>query len=173
MMKKKCGIVVFSKTEKKGVSGGISGGISGFVLFEEYKHYVQVTFALEGFPKANTKYAVHIHEYGDLRNGCTSLGSHFNPYQSTHGGIMENRQKRHVGDMMNNLTTNSKKECFYTYQDPTLRLSGKFSILGRSLVLHEGKDDMGKGGFPDSLVTGHAGKRMACGIIGICNQEDI
>jgi Cu-Zn family superoxide dismutase len=28
------------------------------------------------------------------------------------------------------------------------------------------EDDCGKGGFPDSLTTGHAGKRIACAVIG-------
>lgn len=167
MKERKWAIVVFPKKEKK----CIPSGIFGFVMFEEYKNYVQVTFKLENFPKPNTMYAVHIHEYGDLRDGCTSLGSHFNPFDSTHGSLTENYHKRHVGDMMNNLMTNSKKECFYSYKDESLRLSGKYSILGRSLVIHEGMDDAGKGGFPDSLVTGHAGKRMACGIIGVGNDK--
>ena len=40
------------------------------------------------------------------------------------------------------------------------------SVIGRSLVIHEDEDDLGKGGFPDSLTTGHAGKRLDCAVIG-------
>jgi Cu-Zn family superoxide dismutase len=51
--------------------------------------------------------------------------------------------------------------------DNQIPLSGPNSIIGRSIVVHEGADDLGKGGFPDSLTTGHAGGRLACGIIGM------
>ena len=134
---------------------------------------VVVTFDLKGFPKAHTQYAVHLHEYGDLRKGCESLGGHFNPYHSFHGGPCHDSRhdSRHVGDLINNVTTNRFKHVHFSYVDNTLHLSGKYSILGRSVVIHEGVDDLGLGGFPDSLTTGHAGKRMACAVIGIMNPS--
>jgi Cu-Zn family superoxide dismutase len=39
-------------------------------------------------------------------------------------------------------------------------------LLGRSLIVHQDKDDLGRGPFEDSLTTGHSGARIACAIIG-------
>jgi Cu-Zn family superoxide dismutase len=39
--------------------------------------------------------------------------------------------------------------------------------LGRSIVIHESIDDCGFGHNKESLITGNAGGRMACAVIGI------
>lgn len=51
--------------------------------------------------------------------------------------------------------------------DSLISLSGPNCIVGRAVVVHSDEDDLGLGGHNDSLTTGHAGSRVACGVIGI------
>jgi Cu-Zn family superoxide dismutase len=137
--------------------------IKGKVLFTEVENQVKIDVDIVGLTP-NFLHGFHVHEAGDLSDKCTSMCAHFNPYGMPHGG--PGKKKRHVGDL-GNLSTNAKGEAKYTFYDDVIKLRGtKANILGRGLIIHEDTDDCGLGGFPDSLTTGHAGKRMACAVIG-------
>jgi Cu-Zn family superoxide dismutase len=103
---------------------------------------------------------------GDNTNGCTSAGPHFNPFGKTHGAPSD--ETRHVGDL-GNFKTDSNGNGKGSIQDSLVKLIGEQSVLGRTIVVHAGTDDLGKGGNEDSLKTGNAGGRPACGVIGISN----
>ena len=116
--------------------------------------------------KKNNAHAIHVHEYGDLSDGCDSACAHFNPFNKHHGG--RDDKERHVGDL-GNIYTNSKGVSIFEFKDTIISLkNNKRNIIGRSLIIHEDEDDCGKGGYSDSLKTGHAGKRLDCAVIGIC-----
>lgn len=158
--------------------GKNEGEIKGFVSFEQIdRKHCRVTFNLSGF-KPNKTHAIHIHEFGDLRKGCDSLGGHYNPYKENHGSL--HSKQRHVGDLINNLTSDENGNFLYSYIDDSIKIdSKKVNILGRSVVIHDGIDDLGLGGLnkqgqvineklhKTSLENGNAGGRIACAIIGI------
>ena len=51
--------------------------------------------------------------------------------------------------------------------DKFLQLRGyKYNIIGRSVVVHQDPDDLGRGGNAESKKTGNAGARIGCGVIG-------
>ncbi|KAG0083824.1 Superoxide dismutase [Cu-Zn] [Podila epicladia] len=106
----------------------------------------------------------HIHEFGDNTNGCMSAGGHFNPHGMTHGA--PTAQVRHAGDL-GNVTADASGKATFNGTDPQLKLIGPHSIIGRTVVVHEGEDDLGLGGHELSPTTGNAGGRLACGVIGI------
>ncbi|KAJ1725691.1 Superoxide dismutase [Cu-Zn] [Coemansia erecta] len=139
-------------------------GVSGVVTFVQADENtkVQVQVKLQGLVPG--QHGFHVHEYGDNTNGCTSAGPHFNPKGMTHGAPCD--EVRHVGDL-GNVTANKEGKVDVVLEDSQVTLFGAHSVIGRTVVVHEGEDDLGKGGHELSASTGNAGGRQACGVIGI------
>lgn len=106
------------------------------------------------------KHGVHIHEFGDLSQGCKSAGDHYNPDGVVHGGL----EKGHVGDL-ENIIANKNGIADVKIIARRVDLIGERSVVGRSIVIHQDPDDLGQGGDAESLKTGNAGERLACGVI--------
>ncbi|KAK2576314.1 hypothetical protein KPH14_005678 [Odynerus spinipes] len=123
---------------------------------------VKITGKLSGLSEG--LHGFHVHEKGDLSEGCTSAGAHFNPENVTHGALEDTI--RHVGDL-GNIQANAEGEAIVDITDTVISLSGPNNIVGRALVVHSGEDDLGKGNSTLSLTTGNSGDRWACGVIGI------
>ncbi|EWG38835.1 copper/zinc superoxide dismutase [Fusarium verticillioides 7600] len=141
--------------------------VSGTVIFEQESESAPttITWDITG-NDPNAKRGFHIHTFGDNTNGCTSAGPHFNPHNKTHGAPSD--ETRHVGDL-GNLETDGQGNAKGSVTDSLVKLIGPHSIIGRTVVIHAGTDDLGKGDNEESLKTGNAGPRPACGVIGISN----
>ncbi len=143
------------------VMKNVDAGVSGVVTFEENGDTTTITANFTGLKPG--KHGFHIHEFGNLTNYCQTAGGHYNPHKKTHGGSED--ENRHVGDL-GNVVADENGKAEYVIHDKQVRVTGEFSIVGRSCVVHADEDDLGKGGHDDSLTTGHAGARVACGVIG-------
>ncbi|XP_068615924.1 LOW QUALITY PROTEIN: extracellular superoxide dismutase [Cu-Zn]-like [Brachionichthys hirsutus] len=138
--------------------------VYGQVLFkQDYPNgKLKVFLQISGFPIVHISKLrpVHIHQHGDLSQGCSSTGSHFNPHGVPH--------PHHPGDFGNFETQrgeiNAKVQANAT-------LFGGLSIIGRALVIHEKQDDMGQVGDIGSLLNGNAGQRLGCCVIGISSPS--
>jgi len=106
------------------------------------------------------EHGFHIHEFGDMSKGCESMGGHYNPDDATHGDL----RKGHVGDL-GNITADDAGMASFSIQANRVDLIGDRSVVGRGLVVHADQDDLGQGGDEESLKTGNAGDRLACGVI--------
>ena len=135
--------------------------INGIITLSKLGNKVKIFGKISGLTPG--KHGFHIHESGDLSVGCKSLCSHYNPHNKNHGGPED--VDRHVGDL-GNIEANSKGVAEVNIIDKLVKITGKYSVIGRSMIIHEKEDDLGKGDNDESLITGNAGKRIACGIIG-------
>jgi Cu-Zn family superoxide dismutase len=94
-----------------------------------------------------------------------TAGAHYNPHGKTHAGPDD--EVRHVGDL-GNIEAGADGVGHYNVKDRLINIYGsENNIIGRSTVVHEKVDDLGRGGNDESLKTGNAGPRLACGVIGV------
>lgn len=138
--------------------------VKGILELEERGKKVVIKGTLKSNKYKNSTHGIHIHEAGDLSGNCMGACGHFNPYGKQHGG--PGSKERHVGDL-GNIRFDTKGVAKIRREDTLVKLRGtKANVIGRSIVVHQDPDDLGKGGHDDSLKTGHAGKRIACAVIG-------
>jgi Cu-Zn family superoxide dismutase len=105
------------------------------------------------------EHGFHIHQYGDLRStDGSAAGGHFDPYGHDHGAPGE---ESHVGDL-GNITADADGVATVNVVSKGTALH---FVLGRSFVVHAGKDDL------KSQPSGAAGPRVAVGVIGVGNPD--
>jgi Cu-Zn family superoxide dismutase len=117
---------------------------------------VEVTASVDGLPAG--AHAYHVHIYGDCSApDAQSAGPHFHFVGSSF------EEKRFITGDLGELRADGKTTTAERGRIHAM-LQGRYSILGRAVVVHE------KGNDPASPPDGAAGKRLACGVIGVANQ---
>ncbi|XP_056298688.1 copper chaperone for superoxide dismutase-like [Pseudoliparis swirei] len=135
--------------------GGRVQGVVRFLQLSEQRCLIDGTIdGLEPGP-----HGLHVHTLGDLTLDCLSCGDHYNPSGRPHGGPGDS--ERHVGDL-GNVVAGPDGRASFRQEDSQLKV---WDVIGRSLVVDAGEDDLGRGLHPLSKETGNSGERLACGII--------
>ena len=137
--------------------------IQGEVVFLASNGGVEVRATFTKLPKG--LHGFHIHKAGDLRGkGCKGACEHFDITGSDHGDAPPSNGPRHTGDLGNI----QGPRCSHRYFLKELQIE---ELYGRSVIIHEDEDDLGKGPHDDSKTTGHSGARIGCAIIGRISCE--
>jgi Cu-Zn family superoxide dismutase len=128
--------------------------VTGTVTFTKVGDEIQVVADIQNLKPG--KHGFHIHEKGDCSAAdAASAGAHFNPTQKHHGGPMT--LDHHAGDL-GNIEADASGKAHLDWKGK-LSLSGKDSIIGKSVVVHEKEDDL------KTDPSGNSGARIACGAI--------
>ncbi len=153
--------------EKKSVTRAIAtlrptkgNEVAGTVAFEEKPGGgLKVTTDVNGL--APGKHAYHIHVLGDCSSpDAKSAGPHFN----FEGSSLEPEHPHITGDL-GDLLAGEARTARADITLPKATLQGPYSILGRSVVIHEKPND------PTKPPDGAAGPRLACGVIGVDDPD--
>lgn len=149
------------KHQDKAVAVFQTRRVKGEAVAKQTRRGVRLQVRFQQLPIGD--HGFHIHRGGDLRGkGCLGACDHWHAGKPMrHGGAPTRRNTghRHTGDLGNV----SRRRNHKTYTLQGVRIA---DLWGRSLIVHAGPDDLGKGSYPDSGTTGHSGKRIACAIFG-------
>jgi Cu-Zn family superoxide dismutase len=133
-------------------------GITGTVEFRETMEYdkTEIIVNLRGLTPGY--HGFHVHETGNIEEGCQLTGDHYNPTNNDHGSRTSDR--RHAGDL-GNIYANKSGVANEKFMVRGLSMRGALSIIGRSIVIHAEKDTLSH-----EHPTGNSGDRIACATIG-------
>ncbi|KAI8083154.1 copper/zinc superoxide dismutase [Halteromyces radiatus] len=139
-------------------------GAHGVVTFDQPNNNGPTSIHAEVWGLPAGKHGFHVHEYGDLTQGCNSTLAHYNPFNVTHGAPTD--KIHHVGDLGNIESSGPDQAAVLDITADFIHLQGDISVLGRAILIHTGEDDLGRGNSPLSKTTGNAGGRFLCAVIG-------
>ena len=138
------------------LTGAEGTEVMGTITFVEDENGVTIVAELSGVEPG--LHGFHLHETGDCSAAdFASAGGHFNPYEMPHAG--PDAEERHAGDLGNIEIGEDGMGRMETTSDLVTVGEGPASVVGRTVVLHAGEDDMA------SQPSGAAGSRIGCGVI--------
>ena len=174
--------------------GGIDWKINGYCLKDSYKDDSNKSY-FETLELFITYYDADDYDYNILSTEFTktlnqikrflngAIKRHIDYIDSSNDELIELLKiigkQNHLFDRINIyliMNGNSKQP------EDKIKLKGIYSIIGRCVVIHQNEDDLGKGGldengniinkkkYNESITTGNAGKRIACGVIGYSSK---
>ena len=151
-----------------------SEAVAGTVRFQQSGDVLSVEIRAQMSSVTNTTHGFHIHTSGDMSNGCDSMGTHYDGgHNHKHGSrTAERREQRHLGDLGNVESDDHgliHHDMMLSVRHHRLSINphSKKSIVGRGVILHAAKDDLGVGDTLGSETTGNSGARIACGVVGL------
>jgi Cu-Zn family superoxide dismutase len=104
-------------------------------------------------------HGLHIHAKGDCSApDASTAGDHYSPDDDPHGSPLDLPDAHHVGDL-GNVFADDQGIADVAAEDTEMRLNGPESIVGKAVIVHEGRDDL------ESQPTGDSGARVGCGVI--------
>lgn len=120
-------------------------GISGEVCFYDFGDVMVVAATFHNLIKTPTGiFGFHIHEDGECEGDFISAGGH----------LGDGEHPDHAGDMPPILSAGG--DAFLAFATDRVTVD---EIIGKSVILHEGRDDF------TTQPSGDSGARIACGII--------
>ena len=139
----------------------------GLVVFKERHGKVDVSAEVSGV--APEFHGFHVHAVGQCVPPFTSAGGHFNPAGVPHG--------EHAGDMPS-LLVNADGTAELQFETDRFSVDDLFDADGSAVIVHAGRDNFANiptryhshtydtfGPDTDTLATGDAGARAACGVV--------
>ncbi len=114
--------------------------------------------------KTLTEQADDVKAYVDLQHSDTVKGTVLLMQKPGTPTMIKGRIEGLTADL-GNVTATEDGVADFTIIAKRVDLMGDRSVVGRGIVIHADRDDLGKGGDAESKKTGNAGDRLACGVI--------
>lgn len=131
--------------------------VAGTVIFTEESGMVTMVANMTGLSEG--AHAIHIHEKADCSSpDGKSAGGHWNPTMQPHGKWGDTKGY-HKGDI-GNFTSDADGKGSITFATNEWCIGcedEKANIVGKAIIVHQGKDDY------TSQPSGDAGSRVSCG----------